>query len=1448
MAEKRRLQFPFGGLSDNLSFGAQPEGTTRDAVNVRGYDPATGRMRGGQRAGLTKFTATRLTTSPVRDLNSVSFHVPRVTYTPVIYGASSVEWSVDTPLENAVKGIEVDWQGNLYVIDGTHRVVRYNADGEVTASITLSGNDGYEAVGAPALDLNGNIYVGMKNVVGQPGGKILRFAPDNDPDEHETTRWDLVYTYDTTYGITKLRYSSGLLYALTGDLVEKKAELIAIGFANTTVPMELWSKSIPSPANDFDFHEGNIFLAIGSDTERSLALTGQGAKSVNWVPYELGNEAVNDGSTPADSKYRLHAWLDARYVGEASADGELLYWPDRRFAITEPSTSYWDHPTDDTERDAFAISSDDDTYWDPPVFSTVGFGGSACIQFDGHHAMQTQPNVSPLLRTSITGSWSDQGALIPGYGTNDEADTEKGTAFGFSTLFRVRDTGAMRVVFSQHGGGGPGNIAGCFAVIANAAYQADPAGPGRLVHAPNKVSVFYDGFWLGSSGVDAAQAVATGEIGSDGVCCVAVVFHRFRSLTNTTYPYWTVRINGVQVNVVQTHSQTTGPERGEYLGTNDIWGVNSHTTIGAPSMFQDHTLADTSWPPLTGASSGGTPGHYGLVFDPAEFKPFIGDIVEVLTWLPKVDTSSVLWEDWGEPPNTLARIGSYGGAYPDLREDISGTNTTAAGFCSNTTSSTPTLATDVERVEGYLMHKQGMQSLLGKFASTTEDASNAITVAGSPVTLPLRNAHVFVSAAPITNGGGGVGTWAIATSSSNTALSKNGPLLIKLNPAGGNMVWAASLSGVGFAVRANSEGDLFCTGTAWNVTSDVAWDYSGTETASEPALVRKVVDAGTTYSITGEAWVYSPTSDADVYNTTYATPQVAVDSADNFYAIYNDNSGANDLRVYRSKKKSTGTNQEDVYAGWSAGADPLDTADFHTSQKPFAVALPPTNPDWPESRAEEDRFPEFFYIGFDRGTQDPKDKAFHKIRMVTATVPSLESSSSNYSPRQTVYTAVSGGKLWRFKKDDGAGSDVPKNPDGSASAIFSTTSPFVMSTVLREKMYIADGENVYVYDPKPLLSGWSATPQPDSVKLLKAKTAGEVPKRPKLLATWRGRLVMANTADSAHNWYMSKIGEPEDWDYFPRIITPDQAVSGGVNSVGLCPDIINTLIPYNDDLLLFGCDSSIVRMTGDPMMGGQFDLVSDTLGMAFGTSWAKDPTGAVYFLSSGSSSGVHRMSAGGELQRISLGKIDRRLHDIDLEKYKVRLVWNDKEDGLHVILMPYKEADAGDVAHYFWEARSAAWFEDRFLDPLHHPFSAVTIDGDAASDRELLLGGEDGYVRFLDKSAKDDDGAKIDSRVLLGPLTIGDPGTASRWTRLEATLGDTLDGVRVELLASESSEVLGDVVAQGDLVAGQNEILPLRARGVAVWVRLRNNLAGQSWALESLQMLNQAISRLRIRS
>jgi hypothetical protein len=62
------LIFPFGGRSDYSSFEGQAPLTARKAENVRGRDPVTWRIRGSQRAGVSKFNSTALASTKIREM------------------------------------------------------------------------------------------------------------------------------------------------------------------------------------------------------------------------------------------------------------------------------------------------------------------------------------------------------------------------------------------------------------------------------------------------------------------------------------------------------------------------------------------------------------------------------------------------------------------------------------------------------------------------------------------------------------------------------------------------------------------------------------------------------------------------------------------------------------------------------------------------------------------------------------------------------------------------------------------------------------------------------------------------------------------------------------------------------------------------------------------------------------------------------------------------------------------------------------------------------------------------------------------------------------------------------------------------------------------------------------------------------------------------------------
>ena len=65
------MPWPVNGLVDVVAYENQPRGSSVDLQNVRAFEPATGRARGAQRAGLAKYSSARIADGQVQELGHV---------------------------------------------------------------------------------------------------------------------------------------------------------------------------------------------------------------------------------------------------------------------------------------------------------------------------------------------------------------------------------------------------------------------------------------------------------------------------------------------------------------------------------------------------------------------------------------------------------------------------------------------------------------------------------------------------------------------------------------------------------------------------------------------------------------------------------------------------------------------------------------------------------------------------------------------------------------------------------------------------------------------------------------------------------------------------------------------------------------------------------------------------------------------------------------------------------------------------------------------------------------------------------------------------------------------------------------------------------------------------------------------------------------------------------
>lgn len=192
-----------------------------------------------------------------------------------------------------------------------------------------------------------------------------------------------------------------------------------------------------------------------------------------------------------------------------------------------------------------------------------------------------------------------------------------------------------------------------------------------------------------------------------------------------------------------------------------------------------------------------------------------------------------------------------------------------------------------------------------------------------------------------------------------------------------------------------------------------------------------------------------------------------------------------------------------------------------------------------------------------------------------------------------------------------------------------------------------------IYDPlADTLTIWSAT-----------GGLGQVPAGCPLVCTYRDRLVLAGKP--LHAWYMSRQGDPLDWDYAAEANDAGRAVAGSTAEAGLVGDPVRAVAPHTDDYLFFGCEGSLWVLRGDAAYGGQINNVSRTVGIIGQKAWCWGPAGELYFLSR---DGLYLAGPGGEggVKSLSREKVPRELLDIDVSRYIVTLEYDVRERGVHI--------------------------------------------------------------------------------------------------------------------------------------------------------------------------------------
>ena len=352
-------------------------------------------------------------------------------------------------------------------------------------------------------------------------------------------------------------------------------------------------------------------------------------------------------------------------------------------------------------------------------------------------------------------------------------------------------------------------------------------------------------------------------------------------------------------------------------------------------------------------------------------------------------------------------------------------------------------------------------------------------------------------------------------------------------------------------------------------------------------------------------------------------------------------------------------------------------------------------------------------------------------------------------------------------------------------------------------------------------------PADDSLSLWMADTGkGAVPPGCELICLYRDRMVLAGENENSHLWYMSRQGDPNDWDYGQT--DAGRAIAGQNSDAGIVGEPINALIPHSYDYLLFGCENSLWILRGDPGYGGFIDAVSRKVGVVGANAWCKGPHGETVFLSK---NGLYMLppSAQGTPEPLSYDVLPRELMDIGSD-LRVSMSYDLRFKGVHIYI------EGGGVGTHWW----FDW-ETRGFWRVKLPYEIVTTYEYYSRDagRSLvMLGCSDGYVRMYDERLSDDDGTDFESYVKYGPINIGGVYYDGVVSELICELGEKSGDVRWDVYVGETAESVssGTSFANGVLSEGLNYKHHPRARGGSMILKLSSN-DHEPWAVERVTML-----------
>lgn len=247
-----------------------------------------------------------------------------------------------------------------------------------------------------------------------------------------------------------------------------------------------------------------------------------------------------------------------------------------------------------------------------------------------------------------------------------------------------------------------------------------------------------------------------------------------------------------------------------------------------------------------------------------------------------------------------------------------------------------------------------------------------------------------------------------------------------------------------------------------------------------------------------------------------------------------------------------------------------------------------------------------------------------------------------------------------------------------------------------------------------------------------------------------GKMWLSGDAEYPHQWYATRQNNPFDFLYAQN--DAGSAVAGNNTDAGEVGDIVIDMISYSDDYLIYGCSGSLYVMQGNPCAGGRLTLLR-TSGLLASRAWCWDNDGNMYILCE---EGLLRIAKGfADMDNITKESYPDFINDIayDPSIHRMTMAYDPKGKGIIISRVLITD---GTNSCWFYDMRTGGLFPEQYPEEGSF-FSLWNFEADDPTDRGLLIGSQDGFIRKWDRTSKSDDAGAageeaINSYIGFGPM------------------------------------------------------------------------------------------------